>query len=100
MKPQSNGVLGHFHQANFHDRGDEYESHTFTGIQLQAPLFITEKISLFASFRAGKINQLFLIAVPALETRVRLSRTTAITVGTGLRMNYPSLSAKLSVKLF
>jgi hypothetical protein len=81
--------------------GDELiKKNRFYGLQFQAPLAKTTKLSFFATLRVGLVNKDFFVAVPGLETRVRLGKRLAIGTGMAMRMGYPSISSKLLVKIF
>jgi hypothetical protein len=67
---------------------------------MQAPIAKSERLAFLVNLRAGFVNEKFLVIVPSVETRVHISSRIGVTVGTGLRMGYPSLSVKTFIKLF
>jgi hypothetical protein len=92
---------GPFYQTSFaRDNGEKKLKNPFYGIAIQAPLARSERISLIAAIRTGLINEKFLVVVPSLETRIKMTSKAGVSVGAGLRSGFPSIAAKLFVRLF
>ena len=72
----------------------------FYGISLQAPIAKCERLSFVAILRNGFVNEKYFVVVPSVETRIKVTPKAGVAVGTGLRSGYPSLSAKLFIRLF
>jgi hypothetical protein len=80
---------------------DEYnEVNVFYGGQIQVPLVKSDRLGFFAVLRGGLVNDKFVVVVPGLETRIKLGKRLAIGLGTSMRMNYPSISSRLILKVF
>ncbi len=82
------------------DNGEGYLKNPFYGIALQGPIASSQRITFFGVLRTGIVNEKFLVVVPSLETRILITRKAGATIGAGLRSGYPSLSAKLFIRLF
>jgi len=92
---------GPFCQAGVSKSGSEnLLNDFFYGIALQAPIARCEKISFVAIIRNGFVNEKYFAVVPSVETRIKLTPKAGVAIGTGLRSGYPSLSAKLFIRLF
>jgi len=92
---------GAFYQTGLTpDNGEGYLKNPFYGIALQAPIARSQRISFIGVLRTGLVNEKFLAVVPSLETRIQITPKAGVAVGAGLRSGYPSLSAKLFVRLF
>lgn len=94
-------AAGAFYQAGINREPSEGRLRDpFYGLVLQAPLAQSERILFVAVLRTGLVNDRFVVVTPALETRISVTRKAGLSVGAGLRYGYPSLSARLFVKLF
>lgn len=96
-------ALGMFYQAGVGRYGPEQNASIakpFYGILLQVPLIRSERIALLANLRSGFVDEKFFIITPSLETRIKLSARTGLSVGSGFRMGQPSLQAKAFIKIF
>lgn len=92
---------GAFYQAGIiRDNGEGSRENPFYGIALQAPLVRSQRISFIGILRTGLVNEKFVAVVPSLETRIQITPKAGVAVGAGLRSGYPSLAAKLFVRLF
>lgn len=92
--------LGFFYQAPIGSLEDAHIKDQFYGVITQIPLAKSEKILFAANLRAGLVNDQFLVVVPGLETNINISKRIGIAFGMSLRMNYPSVSTKITLKLF
>jgi hypothetical protein len=96
-------AAGTFYQTGLskqNEQGELAQNNIFYGVQLQAPLVRSEHIAFLFNMRAGLVNKDFFAVVPAVETRLKMNSKMSISVGTGFRMAYPALSAKLIYQLF
>lgn len=93
--------MGVFYQAEIGAMGnaEDAASRLYGGL-LQAPLMISEKINFVANLRVGLANEKFIVAIPALETRLNVTKRTGVSFEMSMRMSYPSLSGKLFIRLF
>jgi hypothetical protein len=92
---------GIFYQAGIsRSIGEGTLSDPFYGIAMQAPLISSDRILFAAVIRGGIVNDRFFAVVPSLETRVMITPKAGALVGAGLRYGYPSLSARIFIKLF
>jgi hypothetical protein len=93
--------VGTFYQtAISQNNEDHFVKDPFYGIDWQAPIARSERITFVGILRTGMVNQDFFAVVPSLETRIKLSRAAGVAVGAGIRSGYPSLAVKISIKLF
>jgi hypothetical protein len=96
-------ALGSFYQTGLTRNNPEgilAPKNNFYVMLMQAPIAKSERLAFLVNLRAGFVNEKFLVIVPSVETRVHISSRIGVTVGTGLRMGYPSLSVKTFIKLF
>lgn len=96
-------ALGSFYQTGLtrnNPEGKLAPKNIFYGMLIQAPIAKSERLAFLFNLRTGFVNEKFLVIVPSVETRVHVSSRLGISIGTGLRMGYPSLSAKAFIKLF
>jgi hypothetical protein len=96
-------ALGSFYQTRLNrdnPEGSLQMKNIFYGVLFQGPIMKNEKLSFLFNLRMGLVNERFLAVVPSVETRIHVSERTGFSVGTGLRMSYPSFSFKVFVKLF
>lgn len=101
FETKSSWGAGAFYQAGItRDNGEGYLKNPFYGIALQAPIARSQRISFCGLLRTGMVNEKYLVVVPSLETRIQITPKAGVAVGAGLRSGYPSLSAKLFIKLF
>lgn len=91
---------GFFYQTNRLNSSKELSTKNYYGIQLQVPLVKSSRLLFAATMRAGFVQDKFFVVVPGLETRVSIRKRFAMGWGMSLRMNYPSISTKLIIKLF
>lgn len=96
-------ALGTFYQTGLtrnNPEGNFVPKNNFYGMMIQAPIAKSERLAFLANVRTGFVNEKFLVIVPSVETLVHISSRIGVTIGTGLRMGYPSLSVKTFIKLF
>jgi len=93
-------ALGSFYQRSTSPSIEHQETNSFYGGQFQFPLVRAKRISFLGTVRAGFANNKFFVLAPGFETRINLGSRFAVGVGTSMRMNYPSVSLKLIVKIF
>jgi hypothetical protein len=94
---------GSFYQTGLsrqNTEGELKQKNIFYGVQLQAPVVKSERISFLFNMRAGFVNRNFFALVPSVETRIRVNNKMSFSLGTGFRMAYPALSGKLVYQLF
>jgi hypothetical protein len=92
---------GVFYQTGINrDGGESRLKNQFYGVSLQAPIAKSQRLSFTVVLRTGLVNEKFLVVTPSFETRLLITQKAGMTVGAGLRSGYPSLSAKLFVRLF
>ncbi len=96
--------LGVFYQTKITLKPFEMQkansSASWYGIYLSAPLVRFTKISLYAQMRTGLVENQFIVFVPSLETKVRLTQRFSVTVGSSFRHTYPAFLLKANVSLF
>ncbi|MEO7991295.1 MAG: hypothetical protein ABI663_17220 [Chryseolinea sp.] len=96
--------LGAFYQTKLTLSPFEMEkinsSASWYGIYLNAPLVRLTKISLYAQVRTGLLERQFIVFVPSLETKVRLTQRLSLTVGSSFRHTYPAFLLKANISLF
>lgn len=85
---------GAFYQNSIRS-GETSSTYSFVGMILYAPIVNTQRIQFFGTVRTGVINKQFVTIVPGVETHIPVSKRFGCIIGTGYRMGYPSLSAKL-----
>jgi hypothetical protein len=94
-------ALGAFYQAGIgSQRGENILKNPFYGIVLQAPIAHVQRLSFLVLLRTGFINKNYFVVVPSFETRIRITQKMGISMGAGFRSGYPSLSAKVFVRIF
>jgi len=91
---------GVFYQMDVNLPLETKTKNTFYGGQFQIPIAKAEKLSFYATLRCGLVNDTFVVVVPGVETSIKAGKRLRIGFGMSLRMNYPSVSGKLSWKLF
>ncbi len=92
--------IGGFYQQDATPSVETGKVSTFYGGHLQFALAKENKIAVLAMMRAGLVDKHLLVVVPALETRIMLTKRLATGVDVGMRMGYPSLSARLILSCF
>lgn len=93
--------LGTFYQGEFYNYSESsLKKDVFYGVVAQAPLVQCSKLAFFGNLRAGFVNKNFFVLVPGLETRLSMSKRLALGFGMSMRMSYPSVAARVVVKLF
>jgi hypothetical protein len=60
----------------------------------------SEKISFYAMLRAGLMSEQFVVVVPSLETKIKVSKWLAVGVASSYRQGYPAFSIKTQISLF
>lgn len=90
--------MGMFYQSSSVNTPELHKS-SFYGLEFQAPLAKSPNLSFYANVRAGLTANRFAVIAPGLETQVTLTRRISLGFRMGLRMNYPSFSGKIMVKL-
>jgi hypothetical protein len=71
----------------------------YYGLQAQLPLVTCEKMDVLLDARTGFVNKDFLVFVPALVTRVQLTRLLSFSIGSGFRMQNASVTGKINLTL-
>lgn len=97
--------LGVFYQTKittppFERSRNEVGKDEWYGVYLNAPLAKSQRITLYAHIRVGLMNENFLMIAPSLETKVRLVKWAAVSVGSSYRQGYPAFSLKAHIHLF
>ena len=96
-------ALGSFYQTGISRNNAEgrlEQKSLFYGAIFQAPIAKSDRLAFLFNLRTGFINEKFFVVVPSLETRVHVNKRIGVSVGTALRMGFPSFSAKVFIKLF
>ncbi len=95
---------GSFYQAKMMMKPFTIESSntstSWYGIYLNAPMIRTQKVSVYAQLRTGLVDQKFIVLVPSLETKMKLTKSISATVGSSFRHTYPAFLLRLNVSLF
>jgi hypothetical protein len=71
----------------------------FTGGVFYMPLSKSQNLNFYMQSRIGFVDERFFVFAPGVETEMHLAGNLWIHVGAGLRMTYPSLMTKISIKL-
>jgi hypothetical protein len=92
---------GLFYQKTFRSTVDATANKdVISGGYVQVPIVRCEKIDFLLTQRIGFINRNYLIYIPGLETRLRLSNRLSFSTGLAIRKTYPSLSGKITIEIF
>ena len=92
--------VGGFYQFGMRKvEGNVERTRVFYALQLQFPLMTCDKIAVLLNTKTGFVNGNYLMFVPAIITNIQLSRAVGVSIGSGLRMQNPSLIGRLSLTL-
>jgi len=92
--------FGGFYQTSLRLNPDgEQTLNEFYGVAINAPLVKSDKINFYFNVRGGVVNQHFLVVVPGLETKLKISRRLGVSTLMSVRMTYPSASLKIYITL-
>ena len=103
IKFQTKGkwALGGFYQTSITPNvEDEKVKDTFYGAAVYAPIVRTNKLVFYINLRGGVVNEKFVAIAPGLETEINLFKNLSLAFGTSVRMQYPSATARINLKLF
>lgn len=92
--------VGVFYQMDMKTPLEAEKKNTLYGIYLNAPLVKCDKLSFFGTLRGGLANEKFAVIIPGLETRINVGKRMAVAFGMSMRMNYPSVTSKVILKVF
>lgn len=93
--------LGAFYQTSLTANvEDENIKDTFYGAVVYAPLVRTDKLIFYVNLRGGVVNEKFVAITPGIETEINLFKNLSFALGTSIRMQYPSATARINLKLF
>jgi hypothetical protein len=101
FQAKSKWALGGFYQTSI-TGNVEYEKvkDTFYGAVVYAPIVRTDKLVFYINLRGGVVNEKFVAIAPGVETEINLLKNLSFALGTSLRMQYPSATARINIKLF
>ncbi|GCC53274.1 hypothetical protein SanaruYs_35170 [Chryseotalea sanaruensis] len=94
--------IGTFYQNNvnrFISENNPKQSYWY-GVFTALPIAKSEKISVYAMLRAGLMDEQFVVIVPSLETKIKVSKWLAVGVASSYRQGYPAFSFKTQFSLF
>lgn len=95
-------AIGTFYQnslnnfTNENNREQSYWYGAFTTLSIAK----SEKVSFYAMVRGGLMNEQFVVLVPSLETKIKISKWLAVGVASSYRQGYPAFSIKTQISLF
>lgn len=93
--------VGIFHQStrnfSFLEDGNNYP---YTGGEISYPVTSCGNIRLYATLKAGILNQQFILAVPEIESEVTLNRYVNISIASSYRAGEAAVALKASIRLF
>lgn len=82
-------------------QSQEAESpYAWYGVSISVPMAKTEKVSFYGRLRAGYANESFMVLVPSLETKLKISRKISLSVGSSYRLGHTAFSIQTHLKLF
>jgi hypothetical protein len=92
--------FGGFYQASWQpgETGMQF-TNPFYGIIVNAPLVKSDRINFYFNTRLGLVNDQFFVVVPGFDTRLKLSSCLSFSIGSSLRMTYPSASARIIISI-
>lgn len=90
---------GVFYQTQVSKTDGDDNKYVLYGLHVQLPIVHANRLWVFATGRTGLVNDKFVIAVPGFETRIDVLKHYALSLGGSMRMGYPALYYKLSIKL-
>lgn len=95
-------AIGTFYQNSLNkfisesNRDQSYWYGAFTTLSIAK----SEKISFHAMLRAGLLDEQFVVIVPSLETKIKVSKWFSVGVASSYRQGYPAFSIKTQFSLF
>jgi hypothetical protein len=92
--------FGGFYQTSLQLHPDGGQTlNAFYGFAINAPLVKSDKINFYFNVRGGVVNRQFLVVVPGLETKLKISKRLGVSALMSVRMTYPSASLKIYITL-
>ncbi len=95
-------AIGTFYQnslnkfINENNRDQSFWYGAFTTLSIAK----SDKISFYAMARIGLIDEQFIVVVPSLETKIKISKCFSVGVASSYRQGYPAFSIKTQISLF